>query len=413
MKFNFLISCYFILILSYIWIFLFPLISITTNELKLRQLYVDEHSLLTTSISITNYTYYNNNNMTHSITYKDNYDNININQNINQNGIQKRKNILCNFNIFQINNIDCKDYYYYHQNILYYSFFIQSNQKQLNNNEVIIICILVSDEFTNHWIISFVHSLIINIQHSKWLSKSINILLIPKHDVTTNYLLLKDWIDNYHYPNYNHISSSLYHGIIRFAMILDLDKVQQNNSDKNNNHNVNNLLLSWKDGVEVSFIGSNNQLPNMDTISSLLSLPSHTFTSIQYLQNSSFSNYIYNKLLDFFNKLPLSSTYKKHFSYLILFFLSLLSSPHGYHDVFLKYHINSFTLHPLSPVYHSSNLKPSQKHSKDISISTFLSLIGTIIQLHCNLHGNLSYFFTYFNYHFNSNFNNFKIIITL
>jgi hypothetical protein len=337
---------------SLLWVFLFPLVSVTTNELKSRQMFVDENALVATSIQLEQWDF----STTSSLSSSTNLSNFPAFVNNSQ---------ICSY----LMKFTPQCYQTSHKGVEIPSILLAPNRKPMSN-EVIVLGVMTSDFESPSWLLDAIQQLLLHIESSDWLSKAALILFIPKNDETTE--ILNDWVGKYHSGNPQN-SMIHYHGIIRFALFIDL---LQNPSSSTS------LLIpptSWKDGVGVSFIGSHGLLPNMDTISSIFSLPSNEQTSIHYTSLFSTAIFLQNTQA-IFKWLSLPPVYSHKLSHLLLFFVSLIISPSGPHESFLTRHINSFTLIPLTASY-------SKLGRNDFSWKQLFHLVGTAFHLHSNLHG--------------------------
>jgi hypothetical protein len=346
---------------SLLWVLLFPLVSVTTNEFKSRQMFVDENALVATSIQIEQWNlslpFLTASSSTPSTPHLPS-------TKFPSQFVNNSK--ICSY--LMKSSPQC--YYTSHRGHEIPSLLLAPNRKPMSN-EVMVLGVLISDLESPSWLLDAIQQLLVNIESSDWLSKSVLLLFIPNNDDITE--ILNDWVDCYHSIDL-HNPRTHYHGVIRFALLLDLLPKRS----------VTSPLIpptSWKGGVGISFIGSHGLLPNMDTISSIFSLPSNDQMSVHYTDLFPTTSFL-QQSQRIGQWLSLPSAYTHKLSHLFLFFISLALSPSGPHESFLARHINSVTLIPMTPSYSKMKMGHGETSWKQL-----FHLVGTVFHLHSNLHG--------------------------
>jgi hypothetical protein len=295
--------------LSILWFLLFPAISISTNELKPRGLYVDEHAFMVHQGRSKSYTSNNKNDILykHQQIFIDRYVNNSYNNVTNDN-----RSIISN-NFYKYDNV-CNQ-------INYFNYDINCdiiNDKEIHLTQIIInsiykqgsletnVIVIPFNQLNEHVAIKILFEYILRMSLSNWLSKSIIILLLPL-DCNNNKSLhkYKDecsninkdinnikysnmielWLKHYHDVNNNcifynnNITNSCLNipvaGLIRESFVLDLSSSSSSSTppslDNNNAINFNSSIDVYN-GYQLLVSGSYGQIPNMDLVSSILTL---------------------------------------------------------------------------------------------------------------------------------------------
>ncbi len=308
------------------WVLLFPLMSLSTGELKPRSLYIDEHALLINSG--TKYLY------AHASTSNSVVDAVKAN------GVEDSS--LCS--VFH-----CQELYMSNittQPIIH----IQLHNRHL---ETIVVSFIVSSNSSNHYITSIAKQ----IKDTKWIAKNILLLVIYQdcaidkcgnHNNELRYsAVMEQWFQQHYHNRF---------GLLRQNFIVDLTQV--------NNASVSDTM------TELLYVGIDGQLPNMDLIAAALAiLPPHVVVDgrskryanmhekenpLEYLRLSSLPRalqqvipYFYRVISNFDGILNVNEYFHRLIG-LLEHLLASINGPSGIHGQFQLRNIDSLTLRYLN-----------------------------------------------------------------
>ena len=429
-------------LLSVLWCALFPLISITTGELKPRGLYVDENALLARGGLPQSLPSYNidesRRDMEH---FQRAIDSIKR--------ISHSKGDFCTYFTSQLSSVYCRT----------------SSSKSFGNISEIIIdhpwksrsleitAVIIPYHGSNALqCYSFARALISKLLQSDWMSKRILILLVPTrcrgineevedicdsvmHDGTADKIRysssLGAWLKDYHALNAGKESlfnisiksdasaigseeySAPLEGLLRDAYIVDFSEpyitslppeAMQKGVRQPSVHSK--ARPSWRK-VQLSVVGNNGQLPNMDILSAPLAtfagevidegdaLPASTtqrvWSSVPALLQSGLCGFA-----SLFSCRHRCEKYCRVLSGLMNFSGALIEGPTGLHSQFIRRNIDSLTLRPIpasvSPRLPRSLLdeQDAAKTGEDWAILDLVNLVAMVescVRFSSNLHG--------------------------
>jgi hypothetical protein len=357
-------------ILGLTWIFLFPLISISTGESKPRQLFVDEHALLTTTFSRPNVPLIT---LPSSKYYKNN---VNIED-------------VCN--VLELVDISqCFTSSISNSSIIVID--IHPTYRP-SNNEYIVLVIPVLNDHISLSVMNLVATLLLNLQETMWMSKNVMCLFVPYSnsikDSNRYSETLAKWLDRYYssitFPQ--RTSETKYWGTLRHAIILDF--YSDNNWYINNNsHSIHST--SQLTPYKLHFSGINGVLPNMDVISAVLSMaPDHiSIGTGKYGEEMRNQNTNNNKMKSAKNYY-IKPVYENLLYDLFSFCSDLLKGSDGWHAIFLSHNIDAITIRTTG-AYNTQNSNSNSSvpiESLVYEPERFLSLIYSVIRTYNTLHG--------------------------
>ena len=377
--------------------FLFPFVSISTGELKARELYVDENALLVNSVK---YSYIYN---------TDNYHNV-------RDSKEESKSVDV-INCKVPSDVHC---YYFSKYSIYYSHIDPSEGKTVAGEGIFILIPLHSElkDIANDIVELLYYRLR---KKSPWLSRRIIVVLMPIPSIQPlNFVSIEfdTWLSHY-------LSNSLQY---------DDDTNESIHSHGINNHNKNlemnqKLSMEYIDVVHIRqayvlnifeashsslsksdsevlhlhIIGEYGQMPNMDLVSTTLAIHSNLPISIP-ASNCDLSSYSIlqsylsssTSLLAYLNKL----CGVLHFSYSML-----TNHADGFHHYFLSRRIDALSITPVTNLFRSSQItntntkttknknkqtksrKSSNKNQYTLTLDDIVSVVMNLIHVSSNLHG--------------------------
>ena len=347
------------------WVLLFPLVSLSTGELKPRSLYIDEHALLINSG--TKYLY------SHASTSNSVIDAV------SENGVEDGS--ICS--IFH-----CQELYMSNittQPIIH----VQLHTRHL---ETIVVSFIVSSNSSNHYITSIAKQ----IKDTKWIAKNI-LLLVIYQDCTIDKCgnrniglrysaVMEQWFQQHYHNRF---------GLLRQNFIIDLTQI--------NNASVSDTM------TELLYIGIDGQLPNMDLIAAALAiLPPHVVVDgrskryanmhekenpLEYLRMSSLPRvlqqvipYFYQIMSNFDGILKVNEYFNRLIG-LLEHLMASIDGPSGIHGQFQLRNIDSLTLRYLN------------QSSYDIT-NDIMKLVRVANNLHEELHHSHFYYLMMGHRHF-------------
>jgi hypothetical protein len=228
------------------------------------------------------------------------------------------------------------------------------------------------------------------VSNVKWLSKAVNIILIPS-------LSSSSARNNSAYSEVLEEASALQNSRTRNAFVINLFRC----SDDDSSHSSNGPLKiaeSWS-RIDVSFIGANGVLPNMDAVSALYAMfgPSiNLYSSSEgtyegvcshgtracgllwsVLNKSSLIKYIGEKSLLFEYLRRLDAFWQSMWE------TAMIGPSAGLHAQYLRRNMEALTLIPR----HNGD-GPLQKASKGkVDMQELVSVVVSLVRLASNLHG--------------------------
>jgi hypothetical protein len=351
-----------------LWLLLFPLVSISSGELKPRSLYIDEHALLINSG--TKYLYAHG-----AATYSV------YNSSLND---EVQKDELCNM-------FHCQELYMSNDEKTNPIVHIELNSRHL---ETIVISFIVSPSQRSN---NYITSIAKQIKDTKWIAKNVLLLLIyqdcanDKCDRNNNELLYSERIERWFQLHYHHR-----YGLLRQNFIVDLTQIDK---------------VSGSDSMtELMYVGVDGQLPNMDLLSAALAvLPPHVVVEgrskryanayekehpMQYLPTSSLPRvlqllvlHLHQIISNLFGKTAPIDDYFHRLTALFEHLFASAKGPSGVHSQFQLRNIDSMTLR-----YHNQS-------SYDVT-NDVMKLVRVANNLHEELHHSHFYYLIMGHRHF-------------
>ena len=309
-----------------VWLLLFPLVSLSTGELKPRSLYIDEHALLINSG--TKYLY------SHTSTANPAISAVRVND-IDDGS-------LCS--VFHCQEI-------YMSNVTTQP--ITHIQLHTRHMETIVVSFIVSSNSSNHYITPIAKQ----IKDTKWIAKNILLLVIHQdctidkcghHNNGLRYsAVMEQWFQQHYHNRF---------GLLRQNFIVDLTQI--------NNASVSDTM------TELLYVGIDGQLPNMDLVAAALAiLPQHVVVDgrskqyvnthekehpLEYLRMSSLPHalqqvipYLY-QILSHFDGVFNAKDYFNRLIGLLEHLMASINGPSGIHSQFQLRNIDSLTLRYLN-----------------------------------------------------------------
>lgn len=339
--------------LGILWFLLFPSISISTGEYKPRQLFVDEHGLLshTTPLEKINFLLMDHENDTIPTAS------------------------ICNM-LNKINVHECSKFVLDENKYIISALVLPHHRP--NVMESFLFVVPTNAAFVSFKLFRLLSSLMLRFSSVTWLSKSVLFLFIPvdSSEEVRYSRYVNQWLENYHSP---HLKSSnvLYHGVIRHALVLDsLSSTHRSDFDV---------------PFQLFFSGVNGALPNMDMISTLLAIyPDSTIAGTGgKLERAFVSSQMSSALLQ-------RRGYGSGLANLASFGADGLRCD-GWHGQFLQYNIDAVTLRlagglmafdppPPSGTRQGEGTSGGASHS-NATLHQLASLINSAVRICSNLHG--------------------------
>lgn len=269
-----------------LWIFLFPLVSISTGELKPRGIYIDESSLQSYSPATFNYE-------TKEVA--------------DLRGLCERLSLRCSHLIDQS-----------------YEIILDSLHKPISDEVIAIVLPYYED---NIHISHVLGVLCENLVDSEWLAKRVLLLLLPSHNSSS---ILQDWI--YHYHHMDKQTSRKY-GLLREAYVIDL--IEEGGWDDI----VVNIIGSYGRLPNMDILASIllTDHKNIITLESDTRRLEEVSTILDYSYRSVRRVFTSNEALKYSRKL---------FGLFAFMFKMSFSLNRELHDLFLNYNIDSLTIRP-------------------------------------------------------------------
>ena len=347
-------QCITFYILGLAWFFLFPAVSLSSGELKPRGMFVDENAFLTTTVPFEK--------ISHPSTSSG----------------QR--------NVTEMVDFFTSEGYCVHVDRNVFSFIVEPRNSPTGPEVSVLVFKLCGDIYPQ-WILDIIVSLSHHLRASRWMSKSVLVLIVSAGTDSTSPPLAR-WLSRYHTRPFIagsmgfHNESPMFYGLIRDALVLDMQSCTPSSPDR---PSAPALPTVWPQGYELAFIGANGQLPNMDVISSLLSMQSR-YISFRH-------DRAWDSLFGASSPVRVPSgwgDYMDHFRGLLSFCAGLFTGPDGWHSHFLHYNIDSMTLKPLTGDGDGTRTAKSRKVSKGgahATLAHFLSVVISIVRINSNLHG--------------------------
>jgi hypothetical protein len=381
---------------------LFPVLSITTGELKARGLYVDEHALLTTSVeredvAIQTYNYSSANDIRGSTpNYVANTDICGALSRIHLHHLPCHTHSSTSNGENKVNKKQDSDSNVETLSVL----LVQPKDRPASGEELLVVVKLSPSGSTPTWILDLSVALIRHLRAAAWLSKSVIFIFTssttipstntPQHSSVTHTLssrMLTRWIQAHHRqsrPDPLHTSTfyplfdfTPFGGIIRDAVVLDflapLSESHPSNTAAADDVMVTeectvselppSLPTSWKDGYLLSLTGNNGLLPNMDVPAALLSMePSllHLETATHRQRMEQYA--VRHSYLSSMFAVNTIQVYRYYWAALLSGMSRMVRGSDGWHGALLASNIESFSLLPMAPTLKEG--APTRRASK-------------------------------------------------
>lgn len=430
---------------SVLWCALFPLISMTTGELKPRGLYVDENALLAKGGLPQSLPSYNVHESRHGMEdFRRASDSIKR--------IGHSKGDICTYFTSELSSVYCRTLSNSFGNI---SEIIIDHPWKSRSLEItaIIIPHHSSNALQSY---SFARALINKLLRSDWMSKRVLFLLVPTRCQGANILeeagdicdsVVSDgivdrirfssslgiWLTDYHGANIDIDSisnipiewnvsaigsgehSAPLEGLLRDAYIVDFSEpfITSLPSEAPQKGVHSQARASWRK-VQLSVVGNNGQLPNMD----ILSAPTATFAGdvidegdalpepTTQTEKSSFPSLLESCLCGWASLLSrtrVCERYCRVLSGLINFSGAMLEGPSGIHGQLIRRNIDSLTLRPVAASA-SKRLPPNSLDEEDLiktgeelmrtdggwaelDLVNLVAVVESCVRFSSNLHG--------------------------
>jgi hypothetical protein len=341
-------------VLGLVWVTLFPLCNISSGESKPRSLYVDENAFVVNNVQIDEAT----------------YSRLQLSESLSNDLLRE----ICSCQIYyssfhSLENNQCTCHFH--------------NPRESEAYEAIIL-ILPYNVFLKRLVILYASRILTALNYMKWLSKHVIVLMLENNESIRS--SLERWIKNYHrqikIPFQEEMKQPQH--FIREAFILDIfnfeDYFRQNETIS-----FDTLRrLSWRD-IEISYYGTNGQLPNMDIISSALALDMNLLTvgdtHLQIIVSNGIISTIIRYVIEIF---PESKEYLNRLFGLFHSVTSMVNGSDGLHGQLLHHNIDAITLRP-----RQATLKKHTKTTlkKRIDVDFLVSLSLKVLRMYSNLHG--------------------------
>jgi hypothetical protein len=354
-----------------LWFLLFPFINITSGELKPRGIFVDEHALLTTSIPFEKVRHLKN-----SHTIRNESEMLLF---LESNGIIIETTV--------------------HRQGTLHSMLIEPRNSPSGGELSVVIFKICGHQYPQ-WTLDAIISLFSHLWSSRWMSKSVLALVVSdEHNVYSD--SLGEWLANYHSTKLSPLSrghntsNPIYQGLIRDALVLDLvpcvpDDSNQPISSSSTAHaslSADTSVTGFQ-GYEMAFTGHNGQLPNMDVISSLLSMQSPHISLRHHKNIAAVVGGIGDAIRLVIGGHVGSDGYIGRLQGLISFCYGLIKGQDGLHGHFLSHNIDAMTIKPVFTPTTTTQQGKRQRIMKDkLPMEHFLSVVISILRVHSNLHG--------------------------
>jgi hypothetical protein len=359
--------CLIFYLIGVVWFLLFPAVCITTGEMKPRGMFVDEHALLTTSIPFEKVDYISSRDESNNITHME--------------------------TLIKYDGYDVETATYDGMNIM--SVLVEPRSRPSSMEvSIIVIKICKTDQYPK-WILDVIISIVRHLRACKWMSKSVLILLLPEiSDMQSP--VLQRWLDDYHTSREVPFKAHTFYGLIRDALVLDLFPCSMAITGET----VMPSPDEWSDGYEMAVIGKYGQLPNMDFLSSILSMQSpHLSLKHDRIMKALVAKYIPGALALLTSGtdsyISTGSTYRDRLFGLIAFCTGSIMGTDGFHGHFLSHNIDSMTIRPMLPKSYSYSERSGPGRRSEsrgrrrppTTMSHFLSTVISVVRVNSNLHG--------------------------
>ena len=388
-----------LLLLSIVWILLFPMVSITTGELKPRGLYVDENSILVHSElfrhHLSRYRRQRDQSFSHSCNssalnrynicdaiiaeyglpcLRHDFRRGQKNHHSMHEGDEDNRRPYFSNSVYQVHLSPrmAKSAAVVESTVLAFSYSID------NNDDVLGIC----NATTIPMMMSIFDAIYHGLREATWQSRLVIILFVPISSMTSSstaaahqsMFSLSEWLHLYHRPTLSQLhdySDSSHHrfkiGIIREAYVLDLTTLPTSSSSQLSND------IRWEK-ASLQYSGINGLLPNMDLISYPLVLYPHQLSAESALcevctswdlyrsrwkryWHSRYSDHaalrwihrLIDEAIEFMEGYVLNGRYKARLCGLLCSMHLLIRGPSGLggHAMFAAFNIDSISIQPL------------------------------------------------------------------
>ena len=423
--------------LSILWWFLFPLLSISTGELKARGLYVDENALLVNSGSV---------DFRAGIDSDGNDLGIEgfnlISETVSQQHLTQDS--LCSHLRNQFTSLTCVNSEEKYERRRITQIVVDHPWKPKSLEVSVVVIAYHSSNVLQSF--AFTTALVSNLVSSDWLAKTVTILLVPvscsegelsEGDICTNTAishqadedilqvrptirysrLISPWLDRYHSSPRNTwtgngngpfipsepVAGALHGGLLRDAYIIDFSEpfiTSQllNQSVGNGAKSDNSKRMHW-DKIQLLVSGNNGQLPNMDFLSApLASFPHITVSEADDLSQSRSAGKhreaegesesiegegpVTVGLTDLCSWSGLFSEAKCNHYFTTLFGLirftsSMVEGPSGLHGQFIRRNVDAMTIRPHRKISTAAEAKRSRGGRKSNRVQSEASVTNS------------------------------------